>query len=424
MGEAGLSSRCAHYDVAIVGASIAGCAAAVLLARRGASVALVERAPDPDAYKVLCTHFIQPSATPTIERLGLRRPLEEAGGVRNRIELWTRFGWVRDGGADGRRHGYNIPRQRLDPLLRRIAAGTDGVDLLLGHAARELLWSGRRVAGVVTGDGRGGSRILRARLVVAADGRRSRVAGLAGLPARVRSVERFAYFAYYGGVELASAGQSQMWMLEPDVAYAFPNGDATVLCYMGSRDKLGEFKTDLGRNLARVFEALPDGPDLARAQRASKVVGTVELANVRRPVHRPGLALIGDAATTSDPLWGVGCGWALQSAEWLADATAGTVGRSPAELDRALRGYARRYRRAIAGHQLQIAGSGGVRSLDPLARLMLAAGAVDERTADLLHDFGARTIPARGLISPRALARALRVDASLRLRGTRIGGAA
>jgi 2-polyprenyl-6-methoxyphenol hydroxylase-like FAD-dependent oxidoreductase len=56
------------YDVAMVGASIAGCAAATLFARRGARVALIERRSDPDAYKTLCTHFIQPSAVPTMER--------------------------------------------------------------------------------------------------------------------------------------------------------------------------------------------------------------------------------------------------------------------------------------------------------------------------------------------------------------------
>ena len=57
-----------EYDVAVVGASIAGCTAATLFARRGASVALIERHSDPNAHKVLCTHFIQPSAVPTIER--------------------------------------------------------------------------------------------------------------------------------------------------------------------------------------------------------------------------------------------------------------------------------------------------------------------------------------------------------------------
>ena len=57
------------YDVAVVGASIAGSTAATLLAREGASVALIERHSDPNAYTALCTHFIQPSAIPTIERL-------------------------------------------------------------------------------------------------------------------------------------------------------------------------------------------------------------------------------------------------------------------------------------------------------------------------------------------------------------------
>lgn len=84
-----------EYDVAVVGASVAGCTAATLFARRGASVALVERHSDLNAYKVLCTHFIQPSAVPTIERLGLASPIEEAGGIRNGLELWTRWGWLR-----------------------------------------------------------------------------------------------------------------------------------------------------------------------------------------------------------------------------------------------------------------------------------------------------------------------------------------
>ncbi len=58
------------FDVVVVGGSVAGCAAARLFAQRGASVALVERRPDPAAYKVTCTHAILPPATPAIERLG------------------------------------------------------------------------------------------------------------------------------------------------------------------------------------------------------------------------------------------------------------------------------------------------------------------------------------------------------------------
>ena len=73
----------ADYDVAVVGASIAGCTAATLLGRGGARVAVVEQRSDPSAYKTICTHYIAPSATPTIERLGLAQRIEAVGAVRN-----------------------------------------------------------------------------------------------------------------------------------------------------------------------------------------------------------------------------------------------------------------------------------------------------------------------------------------------------
>src|SRR5207302_6974910 len=83
------------YDVAIVGASTAGCTAARLFALRGARVALIERRPSMDAYKTVCTHYIQSSATPTIEKLGLAPLLDGRGAVHNSIDLWTRdSGWI------------------------------------------------------------------------------------------------------------------------------------------------------------------------------------------------------------------------------------------------------------------------------------------------------------------------------------------
>src|SRR4051794_41956812 len=80
------------FDVVIAGASIAGCTAARLFALAGARVALVERKPDPAAYKVVCTHQIQSSAVPAIERLGLAPLLERAGAVRSRPAAWSRYG--------------------------------------------------------------------------------------------------------------------------------------------------------------------------------------------------------------------------------------------------------------------------------------------------------------------------------------------
>ncbi len=57
------------YDVVISGASLAGSAAAILLARRGVRVALLERRSDPEAYKVLCTHSITANAYPVLDEL-------------------------------------------------------------------------------------------------------------------------------------------------------------------------------------------------------------------------------------------------------------------------------------------------------------------------------------------------------------------
>jgi len=68
------------YDAVIVGASLAGCATAIALGRSGASVALVEKQPDPAAFKRMCSHFIQASAVPALERLDLLGPIMEAGG--------------------------------------------------------------------------------------------------------------------------------------------------------------------------------------------------------------------------------------------------------------------------------------------------------------------------------------------------------
>ncbi|MCZ0978380.1 FAD-dependent monooxygenase [Streptomyces diastatochromogenes] len=67
------------YDVVISGASLAGCAAAILLARRGARVALLERRSRPMAYKALCTHSLTANATPVLAELGLVPALEKAG---------------------------------------------------------------------------------------------------------------------------------------------------------------------------------------------------------------------------------------------------------------------------------------------------------------------------------------------------------
>src|SRR5919199_6401756 len=140
-------TRAGDFDVAVVGASIGGCPAARLFAQAGARVALVERRPDPAAYKVVCTHQILSSAVPTIERLGLAERLDARGAVRTQIEVWSPFGgWMRF--PPGLPHGYGVTRRTLDPMLRELAAGTPGVELFPGMTVVGLLGDGGRPTGV------------------------------------------------------------------------------------------------------------------------------------------------------------------------------------------------------------------------------------------------------------------------------------
>jgi 2-polyprenyl-6-methoxyphenol hydroxylase-like FAD-dependent oxidoreductase len=185
-------TRSFDYDVAVVGASIAGCTAATLFARAGLQVALIERHRDPNAYKALCTHYIQASATPAIGRLGLDTLIERAGGIRNGIDVWTRWGWVR---ARSATHGYSICGWTLDPILRRLAANTPSVYLMLGWRADDLLGQDGAVHGLMIRDRSGRPRDIRTRLVVGADGNHSRAAELAGAKTTTRPNSRFGYFA-------------------------------------------------------------------------------------------------------------------------------------------------------------------------------------------------------------------------------------
>jgi flavin-dependent dehydrogenase/pimeloyl-ACP methyl ester carboxylesterase len=413
-------SEAYDYDVAVVGASIAGCTAATLLGRAGARVALLERRSDAASYKTMCTHFIQPSATPTIERLGLAERIEAAGGIRNGVEAWTRYGWIRPQPGDDYRHpryGYDIRREKLDPMLRELAAETPGVELMLGQSITALLGSNPRPTGVRAVDRERRVRDITARVIVGADGRDSDVARMASVPARVKPHNRFVYFAYYRDLPLVSGERTLFWLLDPDVAYAFPqDSDVTLIATFQTKDRMSWFRRDVEANFQQYFRGLPRAPDLAAGERISKILGKLEMPNTMRPAGRPGLAFAGDAATAADPLWGVGCGWAFQSGEWLAEELAKALDgvTSEARVDAALERYRRRHRRRLLGHFMITSDYATGRRFTPLERLLMSAAAKDEQVAAGFHAFGSRSIGPTDSEFGRLVGRAIRVSLTQR----------
>jgi len=396
----GHGAGASDYDAAIVGASLAGCTTAILLAGAGARVALIEQRPDPGAFKKICTHYIQSSAVPTLERLGLLERMMDAGALRGRPRIWTRWGWIEPPARSTVPAGVNLRRERLDPMIRQLAAETPGVELMLGRTVKDLLREGDAVCGVQARDTHGETLTLRACLVVGADGRDSRVAKLAQVETRTKPHGRIAYGGYFEGPKPTTYPDPALWLLDPDMAAAFPtDSDLVFYATMPSKERLPEFRADPEAALKALVGGVPQAPPILASRLVGEVTGKVDMTTVTHTPTAPGLALAGDAAGALDPLWGIGCGFAFQSAEWLADSVAPALAGAES-LEQGLERYRRRYARRLRGHIAMITDYSSARKLNLGERTLFSAATRDERLARTFEAFGSRNIgPARMLVS-------------------------
>jgi 2-polyprenyl-6-methoxyphenol hydroxylase-like FAD-dependent oxidoreductase len=176
-------------------------------------------------------------------------------------------------------------------------------------------------------DGRGEE--VAARLVVAADGRGSAARGLAGFATR-RDPERL----FFAGVYLEEVGLAPGYFhqfIDPSrgrIAYVFPQRDRRARCYVGWHTATGVARMQGEASFASFRDesvAIGVPRDALAAARVAGPLATFEGADawVAHP-YRDGVALLGDAAATTDPTWGQGMSMALRGARVLRDALCAT----------------------------------------------------------------------------------------------------
>jgi flavin-dependent dehydrogenase len=292
------------------------------------------------------------------------------------------------------------------------AAVAAGASLREGVGFVAPLVEGGRVVGIRAKTAAGQPEDIGARLVVGADGKTSTVAKLTDCADRKRPNNRFCYMAYYERVERTPEERAWVWMLEPDVFIAAPNDDGlTLLAAFPHRDRLPAFKADRESAFDALMRSVTGGLRLDNARRVSPFIGYTDYPAIRRAVvPRPGVALVGDAGLTCDPLLAIGCGWALQSGAWLADATLPAL-RGEEPLERALRRYRQRHRRELSGHARMLETGALAKPPNVVERLMLGAAVRDPGMARHFERFASRSIRVRRFLAPRALARAAWVNA-------------
>jgi flavin-dependent dehydrogenase len=379
----------------VAGAGPAGSATALLLARAGARVLLLDRARFPREKP--CSEYLSPESTRVLERLG---PHVLAAVAAASPAQLTGMKVVAPSGAGVVGHfetfSFALPRTRFDTIVRA-AAEAAGAEVREGVKVEELVYDGGAVGGVMArATGNGKRETYKAAVVVGADGLRSVVARRLGM-VNTTGPRRIAFSAHVSDA-IGVSELGEMHVGRPGYVGLGPigGGVTTVALVL----PLAE-----ARRGERFFEELNRFPGVAGRFDARRMVRRVLATGPfsrwsRRPVATGGGALlVGDAADFFDPFTGQGIYSALRGAELAAAAILGALTSGAS-----LRGYARARRREFAGKWV----------LERLIGIAVGWPALIERAvgrmirrpdlADLLVRATGNCIPARAVLSPRVLA--------------------
>jgi flavin-dependent dehydrogenase len=307
------------FDAIVVGARVAGSPTAMLLARQGHRVLLVDRAEFPS--DVISTHLLHVPAVAILRRWGLLDRVLESDPPPHEFFRMD-FGAFAIVGppppVDGERHPYCVRRTILDTILLDAAAEA-GAEVRQRFTVDELVVEDGTVVGIRGRDRSGAAVTERARLVVGADGLRSTVARAVGAtPYHETPSLTATYYAYYRGV--AGRG-AEIYNLGDRAVVVFPTNDdlACVFVACPTADFAG-FRIDVEGEYHAAIDRVPDLAARVRAgERVERMRATADLPNFFRTSYGPGWALVGDAGYHKDPCLAAGIMDAFICAELLSE---------------------------------------------------------------------------------------------------------
>lgn len=383
-------------DVVVVGARCAGSSVAMLLARRGHQVLLVDQETFPSDMK-LSTHLIWHAGVDMLQRWGILARLEEAGTPILREFSLDLGEIVLRGRPPGTVANAAIAPKRivLDQALLD-AAVEAGATFRAGVTFEDVLRDDAgRVTGITCIDRDGAPLEVHARAVIGADGRTSKVAravGSAPYHEFPREKCTINVFAYYSGVALDGV---EFYSRPERMAYAWGTNDGQIMTGIilpGRRERTRGDALE-----AEVFEEMEAmAPKLAArlrgGRRESEWLRVCIPTGCRVPAGG-GWALVGDASLTFDPITAAGITNAFRDAEHLADALHGAFGGA-GSVDEALADYAaKRDASAVHWHLFAQQMAELAPPTDDLIRILVALGKDQTQTDRYFGLFGQTVLP-------------------------------
>ena len=327
------------HDAIVVGARCAGASLAMLLARKGYRVLLVDRATFP-SDQTMSTHLVWQNGTNRLRKWGLLDKVA-ASNCPPMSSFIIDFGsFTLDGEpppADGQKYAFAPRRFLLDKILVD-AAVEAGVEVRDGFFVRELDGDDVRVTGIAGTDKTGSTVRESARIVIGADGMNSFVArAVQAQQYNARPRLQGTYFTYWSDVPVDGV---EFYVGDWRGAYAMPTNDGlTVVGANWTARDVGDVKADIETNYLETLEswAAPLAERVRDGRREERWRGA-PIPNFFRKPYGPGWALVGDAGVTMDPCTAEGISNALRDADLIADALdTGLSGQQP--MDDALAQY-------------------------------------------------------------------------------------